>query len=85
MKQKYFKEKPIPKGKIEWAIKQTKSMSSASRTLGVSYNTFKKYAKRYELFETNQCGKGIKKPKKPWKSFSSNVFFDTNRLLELQR
>ena len=85
MKENNFKKKPISKGQIEWAIKQTKSMSSASRTLGVSYNTFKKYAKRYELFETNQSGKGISKPKKPWKNFSSNVFFDTDKLLELQR
>ena len=28
---------------------------------GCSYNTFKKYAKLYEIFQPNQSGKGISK------------------------
>ncbi len=40
-----FRSKPIPKGKIEWAIQNTKSIRAASKFLGVAYNTFKKYAK----------------------------------------
>ena len=38
-------------------------MRQASKHLRVSYNTFKKYAVQYDLFEPNQCGRGIKKPK----------------------
>ena len=40
-----FRSKPIPKSKIEWAIQNTRSIRAASKFLGVSYNTFKKYAK----------------------------------------
>ena len=53
--------KPIPKGKIEWAIKSTQSIRAAAQFLGVAYNTFKKYAKKYDLFEQNknQAGVGV--------------------------
>ena len=56
-----FRSKPIPKSRIEWAIKSTLSIASAARYLGISYNTFKKYAIMYDLFEQNknQRGKGI--------------------------
>ena len=56
-----FRSKPIPKSRIEWAIRSTLSIRAAAIYLGVSYNTFKKYAKMYELFEQNknQSGKGI--------------------------
>ena len=61
----------LTKGRIEWAIKQTKSISQASKLCEVSYNTCRKYAKLYKndegisLFEEfkNQPGKGINKPK----------------------
>ena len=61
----------LTKGRIMWAIKQTKSISQASKLCEVSYNTFRKYAKLYKndegisLFEEfkNQSGKGINKPK----------------------
>ena len=46
-----FRSKPIPKSKIEWAIQNTRSIRAASKFLGVSYNTFKKYAKMYDLFD----------------------------------
>ena len=39
-----FRSKPFPKSRIEWAIKSTLSIASAARYLGISYNTFKKYA-----------------------------------------
>ena len=58
-----FQQKPIPKGIIESAILQSKSMMSASVIVGCSYNTFKKYAKMYGLFKPNQSGKGIGKSK----------------------
>jgi hypothetical protein len=56
-----FKGRIIPKGKIEWAIENSQSIAGAAKLLRVSYNTFKKYAKYYDLFEQNknQAGKGI--------------------------
>ena len=56
-----FRHKPIPKSRIEWAIRSTLSIRAAAQHLGVAYNTFKKYAKMYDLFEQNknQSGKGI--------------------------
>ena len=56
-----FRSKPIPKSRIEWAIKSTLSIRAAAQYLGVSYNTFKKYAKMYDLFEQNknQAGVGV--------------------------
>ena len=56
-----FRSKPVPKSRIEWAIKSTLSIRAAAQYLGVSYNTFKKYAKMYDLFEQNknQAGVGV--------------------------
>ena len=56
-----FRSKPIPKSRIEWAIRSTLSIRAAAIHLGVAYNTFKKYAIMYDLFEQNknQQGKGI--------------------------
>ena len=56
-----FGSRPIPKSRIEWAIRSTLSIRAAAQYLGVSYNTFKKYAKMYDLFEQNknQAGNGI--------------------------
>ena len=61
-----FNSQPIPKGRIIWAIKQTKSLTQASKLVGCSYTTFKKYAKLYDLFyeNKNQQGKGIPKRRK---------------------
>ena len=41
----------IAKSKIAWAINETTSMKRAAQLLDISYNTFKKYAKMYELFQ----------------------------------
>ena len=62
-----FRSKPIPKGRIIWAIQQTKSLTQASKLVGCSYTTFKKYAKLYDLFyeNKNQEGRGIPKRRKP--------------------
>jgi hypothetical protein len=56
-----FRSKPIPKSRIEWAIRSTLSIRAAAIHLGVAYNTFKKYAIMYDLFEQNknQQGKGV--------------------------
>ena len=61
----------LTKGRIIWALQQTKSITSASKLCEVSYITFRKYARMYKnddgvsLFEQhkNQEGKGIPKPK----------------------
>ena len=49
-----FRSKPIPKSRIEWAIRSTMSIKAAARYLGIAYNTFKKYAIMYDLFEQNK-------------------------------
>ena len=49
----------LAKSKIAWAINETHSMKGAARLLNVGYNTFKKYAKMYELFEPLPSSKGI--------------------------
>ena len=62
------KRRPLLQAEVELAISKTQSAKAASRFLGVSYNTFKKYAQMYtnEKGETlfdgckNPTGKGIK-------------------------
>jgi 5-methylcytosine-specific restriction endonuclease McrA len=62
------KRRPLLQAEVELAISKTKSAKAASRFLGVSYNTFKKYATMYTtdsgetLFDSckNPTGKGIK-------------------------
>ena len=50
----------LAKTKIQWAINETQSMKQAARLLNVSYNTFKKYSKMYELFQPSS-NRGIRK------------------------
>jgi len=50
----------VSKSKIVWAINETQSMRQASKLLGVAYNTFKKYAKLYEVFNPHESNKGMK-------------------------
>jgi len=66
------------KADIESAIEQTKSMSAAAKLLGVKYDTFKKYAEKFEVFEANQAGKGILRGSK-YKT-KSDVFKSDNRV-----
>jgi len=56
----------ITKNRIEWCINETtgSSMRQAYLISGVSYPTFRKWTKRYELWKPNQAGKGIPKKKK---------------------
>ena len=58
----------ITKSMVETAIANTKSQSEAARWIGVSYNTYKKWAKYYKLWEghLNPQGKGIKKVSANW-------------------
>ena len=70
-----FQKPPLKKNEIEWAIEQTKSMTQASQLLHTSYNTFRKYAKLYELWNPNQSGRGIRKPKNKFKKQSDPMMF----------
>ena len=58
----------LTKKMIEDAQSQTKSNMAAARWLGVSYLTYRKYAKTYGLFEKhlNPSGVGIKKGYGKW-------------------
>ena len=47
-------------------------MTQASLLLKVSYNTFRKYCKMYDIWEPNQCGRGIRKPKNKYKNQQSD-------------
>tara|TARA_Y100000310_G_scaffold316582_1_gene368480 strand:- start:403 stop:912 length:510 start_codon:yes stop_codon:yes gene_type:complete len=59
----------LTKRMVEDAIASTKSNAEASRWIGVSFNTYKKYSKIYGLYEKhkNQSGKGIRKG---WAAYS---------------
>ena len=53
----------LTKNKILESQKHTKSNMEAARWLSVSYNTYKKWAKYYGVFDQhlNQIGVGVKK------------------------
>ena len=44
---------------------ESKSMAEAAVKLGLHFNTFKKYAIKFNCYQTNQSGKGISKPLPP--------------------
>jgi HNH endonuclease len=50
---------------LENLIKASKlpSATQAAASLGIQYNTYRKYAKKAGVWNTNQSGKGIKKSK----------------------
>jgi len=54
---------PLLESEIKFVQSKARSAMEAARLLGVSYNTYKKYAKRYGIFEDlkNPDGKGIRK------------------------
>ena len=66
----------LTKSMIEEAQKHTKSNMEAARWLKVSYNTYKKWAKYYNLFDQhlNQSGKGIKKVHVNYKASLDDIF-----------
>lgn len=74
------KRMTITRTQILDSQKETLSAQAAARWLGVSYNTYKKWAKYYDVFEQhkNQSGVGISKPQpidpnsKRWKYFDPN-------------
>jgi hypothetical protein len=58
--------KPILESQIKAAQEKSRSAFEAARTLGISYNTYKKYAKMYGIFEDlkNPYGIGIERAKR---------------------
>ena len=56
--------RPLLKRDIEEAQRRSKSAAGAARWLGVSYTTYKKYARLYHIHDQhlNPGGKGIPKP-----------------------
>ena len=63
------RRKVITKNMILESHKHTRSAMEAARWLGVSYNTYKKWAKYYKVFEQhmNKEGFGIKKGFGKWR------------------
>ena len=57
------KKVTVTKRMVEDAIANTKSQTQAAKWVGIAYNTYKKYAKLYGLWDQhkNQEGRGIKK------------------------
>lgn len=55
--------KPLLESEIKEAQDIARSASEAARVLGVSYNTYKKYAKMYGIFEDLKNPKGFGIPK----------------------
>ena len=55
--------KPILESQIRAAQEKSKSAMEAARMIGISYNTYKKYAKLYGIFEDlkNPFGIGIQR------------------------
>jgi len=62
--------------KVKMAIRSTQSMGQAALYMGVSKNTFKKYAKQYGVWSPAKSSKGIRR------SFSGNFSHDLQKILE---
>tara|TARA_Y100000593_G_scaffold93210_1_gene187228 strand:+ start:301 stop:876 length:576 start_codon:yes stop_codon:yes gene_type:complete len=56
--------KTIPKDRIIRAIEESESMAKAAQSLHVSYNTFKKYAQRYDVWKPRPSSAGISRARK---------------------
>lgn len=64
-------KRPLLKVEILDAQSKTPSASQAARFLGVSYNTYKHWAKYYGIFVKNQWGRGATKKQPSGKKFAS--------------
>ena len=78
-----FDSLPLTRGRIEWAISQTRSMTQASKMIGCCFTTFKKYALQYDLWKPNQSGRGIPKRRRLKMKIDSPVDFDKERWEEV--
>ena len=81
---KRHSKRPLLQQEIELAMQNTRSNKEAARFLGVSYNTYKKYAKLYKYDETgktlfdkhlNLYGRGIPK-KRDYHKIQLNEIFE---------
>lgn len=63
------KSRPLLESEIKAAQDESKSAAEAARRLNVSYNTYKKYAKMYDIMERCKCvdASGISKVHNPYK------------------
>ena len=59
----------ITEEEIKRAISESNSMSDACSKLKLSFSTYKRYAKKYNLYVTNQGSKGIKRTKESSKKY----------------
>jgi len=68
----------LTESQIRFARSNTKSNNAAAKFLHVSFNTYRKYASMYNIFESykNQSGKGIlkggRRTKVPWQELFDN-------------
>ena len=56
-----MKVKHIPRDEFVRVCNEAQSMARAAAELNLHFNTFKKYALKYDCYQTNQSGKGINK------------------------
>jgi RNase P subunit RPR2 len=49
--------------KFKRVCEKSDSMLQAASTLGLHFNTFKRHAKKLNVYKPNQSGKGMKKPR----------------------
>ena len=65
----FGKSRPLLESEIKAAQDESKSAAEAARRLNVSYNTYKKYAKMYDIMERCKCvdASGISKVHNPYK------------------
>ena len=56
--------RPIPKERIVRAIEESESMHKAAQSLHTSYNTFKKYAKKYDVWAPRPSSAGVSRARK---------------------
>lgn len=57
--------KQIDEKQFRDVCNQSQSMAQAAVKLGLHFNTFKKYAKKFNCYKTNPSGKGMKKNSPP--------------------
>ena len=57
--------KQIDEKEFREVCNQSQSMAQASIKLGLHFNTFKKYAKKFDCYKVNPSGKGMKKNNPP--------------------
>jgi len=71
----------VSKEQIEAAILDSQTMAQAAAKLNLAFSTFKRYAISLNLYDPNQSGKGVDKPKKKLQDvFEGKVHLVTSQL-----